>query len=287
MLLFEMDFQTLTAVVTDERTIDHTVFTSRNVNRTKEIAMKIQSINYLWVHVNHKKSSAWMVRCCCCCCFCYIIWFVLMQILTNSVDFHSILFQFLIWSNDIQMSIFMWHNKTAETISMILIWSIFFFAKTSQDWLNFMGPSVGVTVDRVAWCAAHCKLLLSPDHLKCITSFVFYIQSGVYYNLDRHHTEMFSLRRYDRIYQTKMSTEIYKQKSPSEYILAPQCQCQCQCDQLRPTRWSVYSVGTFCSMNQQMNQSIAVIESSWCQHLPHANVWFDFGEEINRCNRLH
>lgn len=174
-----------------------------------------------------------------------------------------------------------------QTISMILIWSIFFFAKTSQDWLNFMGPSVGVTVDRVAWCAAHCKLLLSPDHLKCITSFVFYIQSGVYYNRDRHHTEMFSLRRYDRIYQTKMSTEIYKQKSPSEYILAPQCQCQCQCDQLRPTRWSVYSVGTFCSMNQQMNQSIAVIESSWCQHLPHANVWFDFGEEINRCNRLH
>lgn len=97
------------------------------------------------------------------------------------------------------------NEKTADDIDDIDLayFSIATLRNNKIDWILW--------VHQLVWQLTVVGRMAMPAiTIQMQTEYSYFTQSGVYYNRDRHHTEMFSFRcRYDRIYQQEnISTEI-------------------------------------------------------------------------------
>lgn len=209
-------------------TIDHHV-TSWNANRNETNEKAIRSTIYERIQTN--RILAVFV-----CSLC--------KTLAKRLDFCSSS-QFR--SNDIQMSIFMWHNKW-ETISMMLMWNIF---NESARLIRFSGC--------ISWCDSwQWCISFNITEIKCIMSFVFHWhRASIIIAIDTIRKCLpFTSIRNERIYQNEIINGNF------------------EVHQVQKKR-SFRDGGLIVLAVQPTNESIkAIIESSWCQHLPHAIVSF-------------
>lgn len=98
--------------------------------------------------------------------------------------------------------------------------------------------------------------------------------------------KLFTFRRYDRTHQTKYQRKL-KLKKGQEQHRTKTIHEKKKVFQLHSCTQMVVFPSLYC-FGRWTNKSIkSIIELSWCQHLPHAIVSFDFEKEIDRCNLSH